>query len=231
MKILIAEDEAVIAISLFRILTELGYKPSEPAANAAEALETIESYLPDVAVVDIHLGESYTGFKVAKVLNEKNIPFFFLTALFDQETIDQAKQYGPVAYLVKPFTKDNLFATIELLNIKNLTKTGETYNTLKTINIDKKEYQINLDDFLFAEVKDKTVQITFLKQAPIIIKTALYPLVEQLCNAFIVQVHKSFIVNFNHATAIKHDEVIVNNTYIPIGRTFKENIKSVNWVK
>jgi DNA-binding LytR/AlgR family response regulator len=232
MKILIAEDEAVIAISLYRILIELGYETSDPAASAEEAIYEMKHNKPDMAIVDIHLGDYYTGFKVAEELSKQGIPFFFLTALFDQETIDRAKKYAPVAYLVKPFTKENLFATIELLALKNFSR--QEINTVKQlvrVYDDKAEHQFDESDFLYAEVKEKYVYIYLLNAKQITLKITLYELLAQLHTQHIIQVHKSFVVNINHASAIKYDEIIVQGNTIPVGRVFKDNIKKLNWIK
>jgi DNA-binding response OmpR family regulator len=90
MKILIAEDEAYIAESIYQMLMQFGYEPLETAGNVTKAIDYIETLTPQLAIVDIHIGENYSGFTVAAALNEKNIPFIFLTALYDKETISRA---------------------------------------------------------------------------------------------------------------------------------------------
>jgi two-component SAPR family response regulator len=77
-KILIAENEAIIAESLYQIILELGFQPYKPAGTTNEAIENINNNTPDLAIVDIYTGNNFSGFKVAEVVNNKNIPFIFI---------------------------------------------------------------------------------------------------------------------------------------------------------
>lgn len=115
MRILIVEDEPLIARDIAGELTEQGYEvvsvcPDYPAAVRALTLEQ-----PDFAVLDIHLGKGPGGLDLATLINETLfIPFIFLTSYADKPTIDKAKFRYPMAYLVKPFNGDELVATIEV---------------------------------------------------------------------------------------------------------------------
>jgi DNA-binding response OmpR family regulator len=114
-KIGIVEDELLIAEKVKIILTDIGYKVCEPVSNYDAALEMIKAEKPDFLLLDVNLGKEKDGIDIARVINEQFfLPFIFLTANSDKLTIDRAKEVRPYAYLVKPFTKEELFAAIEI---------------------------------------------------------------------------------------------------------------------
>jgi two-component system, LytTR family, response regulator LytT len=226
MKILIAEDEAIIAISLFTVLTELGYQPLDPAATGKEAIATIESQKPEMAVVDIHLGEYYSGFAVAEKLQQQNIPFIFLTALFDKETIEKAKTYNPAAYLVKPFSKQNLFATIEMsvLHQVHSKKIQESKNVL--VKDGSQQIEIDAAAITYLEAENKYIFIHLADGKKHLVRSSFKDVMEQLNLPNLVQVHKSYVININCITAIKYDEIFLGDVSIPVGRTYREGLKN-----
>src|SRR5215217_4281149 len=123
LKIGVVEDELVIARTILNTLDELGYAHCGPAINYTEAIEMIETEKPDLLLLDIQLSGRKDGFDVAGKLNESHkLPFIFLTANSDIETIDRAKSVKPHAYIVKPFTKEELYAAIEIA-FNNFTNT------------------------------------------------------------------------------------------------------------
>src|ERR1700739_3345206 len=115
LKIGIVEDELVIGRTILNTLDELGYQHCGPAINYTEAIEMLERDRPDLLLLDIQLSGKKDGIDVAEKLNELyHIPFIFLTANSDGDTIERAKKVKPNAYIVKPFTREELFAAIEI---------------------------------------------------------------------------------------------------------------------
>ena len=97
-KILVVEDEIIIADNLCDTLEELGYETIEPALNYTEALIQIKNEQPDIAILDIELGGSKTGIDLAqKIKDEYDFPFIFLTSNSDPLTLNKAKK---VMYLL-----------------------------------------------------------------------------------------------------------------------------------
>jgi len=115
LKIGVVEDELVITRTIVTALEELGYPHCGPAINYTEAIEMLEDEKPDLVLLDIQLAGRKDGFDVAENLNENHrLPFIFLTANSDVETIERAKKIKPHTYIVKPFTKEELYAAIEI---------------------------------------------------------------------------------------------------------------------
>ncbi|MEQ8238942.1 MAG: response regulator [Cyclobacteriaceae bacterium] len=121
MKILVVEDEIIVADNLCSSLKKLGYDTTDPALNYTQALQRIATEQPDFAILDIHLSGKLDGIDVAQHIKEEHqFPFVFLTAYGDEETLKRAKETLPCGYLLKPYTKSELQPIIEiaLLNHK-----------------------------------------------------------------------------------------------------------------
>ena len=120
-KIGLVEDELVIAMTITSTLKKLNYQVSKPASNYAQAIEMIERDRPDLLLLDINLGGQKDGIDVAAYTRANHhIPIIFLTAHSDTATVQRAKLVKPNAYLLKPFTKDDLFAALEILQAISL---------------------------------------------------------------------------------------------------------------
>ncbi len=224
MQILIAEDEAIIAESLYQVLLELGHQPLEPASNHTEALEVLQTTIPDLAIVDIHIGEHFSGFKVAAALNKTNTPFIFLTALYDKETIDRAKEFNPSAYLVKPFNKENLFATIELAANQQEYKRNSSEKELPPIFFKDgtKTVSIVAAEMIYVEVDGKYAHLFLQHGKKHTLRISLHDLLTQLNFPSLIQVHKSFAVNIHRITQIKYTEIFAEDIIIPLGRSYRD---------
>ncbi len=114
-KIIIAEDEFIIAMDLKKILERLGYEVTSFVSKGVDVIEKAESEKPDIILMDIMLSGSISGIEAAAVIKRKfNIPIVYLTALTDEETLQKAKVTEPGAYLLKPFDERGLHSAIEI---------------------------------------------------------------------------------------------------------------------
>jgi transcriptional regulator with GAF, ATPase, and Fis domain len=113
-KILIVEDESLIAYDLKLILTRAGYKVCGIADSVPEALDIIAEEIPDLVLLDIFLKGSLNGIDLAKKLTEKNIAFVYLSANFQESILQKAKETQPYGFLVKPFREKELLITLDV---------------------------------------------------------------------------------------------------------------------
>jgi len=114
-KIMVVEDEWIVADQLCSSLKDLGYTVCSTAAAGDEAIRKVESDRPDLILMDIVLKGKMNGIEAAERINSKfNIPVIYLTAYTNQEYIERAKQTNPFGYLVKPFKQKELYANIEM---------------------------------------------------------------------------------------------------------------------
>ncbi|WP_347173314.1 LytR/AlgR family response regulator transcription factor [Polaribacter uvawellassae] len=232
-KILVVEDEIIIADHICDSLDELGYEPLEPAINYTEAIETIEAEKPDIAILDVQLAGKKTGIDLAKTIKDKyDFPFIFLTSNADAATVNLAKEVMPPAYLIKPFTKEDLFSSIEIALHNFSKKTGEAAdNNLffkDSLFIKEKGFytKVLFDDILYIESSHVYVEIFLKNQQKLLVRSSLTEILSDLSSSFI-RVHRGFIVNIKHLIQLNNNVVVIGEKSIPIGKKYREDILKV----
>lgn len=114
-KILIVEDETIVALDLKRRLTKLGYHITGTAANSDKALALVNQEIPDIVLMDIHIQGSFDGIELAALLQKLHpLPIIYLTAYSEEKTLARAKTTKPYGYLLKPFSDRELHIVIQV---------------------------------------------------------------------------------------------------------------------
>ncbi len=128
-KILVVEDEAVIAMLLAKVLETLGYTVAGPVANGADAIQLAGSEHPDLILMDIRIEGDIDGIETTvKIHEQQDIPIVFLTAHSDNDTYERAMATKPSGFLLKPFKRDELELTIETSIDKHKEALSSQYN-------------------------------------------------------------------------------------------------------
>lgn len=152
-KILIVEDEPMISEDLACILDNEGYQVIGQAYEGSTALDMIHNRQPDIILLDIALDHQMSGLDVAQHINNKyGLPFIFITSFSDKLTLDLAKNLLPQGYIVKPFKKKDILATLEIVAHRVMIQRQKSqYYSHDELNqglndqITPKEYEILLD--------------------------------------------------------------------------------------
>jgi DNA-binding LytR/AlgR family response regulator len=234
LKIGIVEDELVIARTILSTLEELGYSHCGPAINYTEALEMLETEKPDLVLLDIQLAGRKDGFDVAERLNETyKLPFIFLTANSDIETIDRAKKVKPHAYIVKPFTKEELYAAIEIA-FHNFTgvQTGARPEkpaafTTKNFIFVKDGYvfrKVFFDELLYLESEANYVLLHLTSRKKIMVRSTINDFTDQLEPGRFIRIHRRFAVNNHFIEDIFPNELSIQGEKLPIGKSYREDL-------
>lgn len=114
-RILVVEDEAIIAADLAETLGSLGYDVVATVDTAEDAIVMAADQAPDIVLMDVRLAGATDGIQAAATIKQRaDIPVIFLTAYSDDETLTRASGIAPLAYLVKPFRASELRCAIEL---------------------------------------------------------------------------------------------------------------------
>lgn len=152
--IIIVEDDEITALNLTISLKKQGYEVLAVCDNALQAKNDINTYKPNIIIIDISLQESNDGIELAKHVRKKyNIPFIFLTSYSDDDIISQAKLTEPYGYIVKPFDPSSLHATIQMALFKYQVE-NERKDDIHTLKVDK----LNLEKLLYSKrVSDKPI--------------------------------------------------------------------------
>lgn len=119
-KILIIDDEVLIAEHLKSIILSFDCKQIQLASNVKDALQMIDFFKPDLILLDIRLEKKFEGIDFALHLNEVyKIPFIYITAFSDKQTLSRALQTHPAAFITKPFRVPDIYAALSLVFINN----------------------------------------------------------------------------------------------------------------
>jgi len=113
-KVLIVEDEFIVANDLRLVLQQAGYKVSGIAASWKEASEELKKDKPDMVLLDIQLKGKLSGIDLAWKLKKENIAFVYLSAYSSQQVLEEAKTTEPYGFLVKPFREKDLLVALEI---------------------------------------------------------------------------------------------------------------------
>ncbi|MCD7975152.1 MAG: response regulator [Phascolarctobacterium sp.] len=114
LRILLADDEAILRLDLREMLTEVGHEIAGEAVNGEEAVNMTRSLKPDFIIMDVKM-PGMDGISAAEIIAAENIaPVLLLTAYSQQDIVDKAKNAGVIGYLVKPVREEQLFPAMEI---------------------------------------------------------------------------------------------------------------------
>ena len=115
-RILVVEDESIVALDIQHRLHKLGYEVPTLVASGEDALKEVTASPPDLVLMDVMLAGSLDGVETAEIIrNQYNVPVVFLTAYSDDSTPQRAEVSGPLGYILKPFKEKELHSTIEVV--------------------------------------------------------------------------------------------------------------------
>jgi two-component system response regulator LytT len=243
-KILIVEDNVIIADDMQSMLEEIGYEIVDNVIVYEQAVEVLKNQQVDLVLIDIILASDKTGIDLGKHIREKyDIPFIFVTSNSDRATVENAKTVQPNGYLVKPFEQQDLYTSIEiaLSNFEQRKKGGTSQgqeeevgegftsnSVLKDSIFVKKQhlyYRIYFDDIRFIKADNVYLEVN-TKDKKFLVRSPLKTYLEKLPRNKFYRAHKSYIVNVDHIDAINSKDILINETLIPISKDFKEFIIS-----
>ena len=114
LRILLADDEAILRLDLREMLADAGHEIVGEAANGQEAVKLAKELKPDFIIMDVKM-PIMDGITAAKIIAADNIaPVLLLTAYSQQDIVEQASEAGVIAYLVKPVREEQLFPAMEI---------------------------------------------------------------------------------------------------------------------
>jgi len=219
-KILIVEDEVLIAEVLKDELFALGYFNVFLAHNKTQALFKLSEINPDLVLLDIRMKSEKEGIEIAHEINLKyKIPFIFITAHSDKYILQTAIDTNPVAYITKPFKQIDIYAAIKILEGKS-ENIKEEYIVFKDNYIDVK---LSVNDILYVQSDDNYIHI-YTSTKRFMIRNTLSWFKENTPSSLFHQTHRSFIVNISKVTKSNSKFVWINSIQIPVSRGNNVNL-------
>lgn len=114
LKILVADDEAVIRMDISEMLKDAGHEVVAEAADGKRAIMLARKFRPDIVIMDVSMPQMDGITAAKKIDGERLAPVLLLTAFSEEDVVSRAKESGVLAYLVKPVREENLFPAIEI---------------------------------------------------------------------------------------------------------------------
>lgn len=236
-KILIIEDEMIIAADLSLQLTKLGYDIIAIHTKAETALETLATNRPDIILMDVVLAGKMDGIEAAtQILNTSWIPVIFLTSNTDDATFQRALEAKPFAFVAKPFRIPELERTLKLaLHRIQLEEESEEDNNANDhvsymedrlfIRHKNQMVKVNFSEIQFAEADRNYCKLNTDKQS-FLLSIPLRSIEVQLPVDYFLRVHRSFVVNLLKIESISdHLEFLkIGAHQIPISRRLKDDV-------
>lgn len=237
-RVLIVEDQLRLGNSLKDLLALMDYE----VVGLVDSFEAAVNYLrkgdlPDIALINIRINGIKDGIDLgAYIQNNCHIPFIFVTAFADDETIDRAKKVKPNGYLVKPFSKEKIHASIQIglanyhddkkSNVSDH-KSGQDTNPYISDGIfirDRGEMvKLPYSDIHWLKADGNYTQIVTTKKK-YMMRNLLKEFEAKLPFDKFMRVHKSYIVSFSNINAISHQSVTISGERIPMSRSTYDRI-------
>ncbi|WP_373059285.1 response regulator [Zunongwangia sp. H14] len=226
-KILIVEDELLIAANISLQLTELGYHVTGIFSRGEEALSSLKTELPDIILLDIRLKGKMDGIEIAQLIQkDHSIPIIYLTANADDAYFNRAKATSPYAFISKPFKKLDLIRALELTSSRimaeNIEKNSSDSPFILSDRIfvrhHEKMVKIIIKDIYYIEAERNYCRI-FLKDREYLLVTTLKEMDDKLPDQHFLRIHRSYVVNLLHIDEVAGSHIVVAKKALPLGKT------------
>lgn len=236
-KILVVEDEMIIAAKISLQLTSLGYEVDGILPRGEEAILHVKENNVDIILLDINLKGNIDGIETARQIKlQSNIPIIYLTANEDEATFNRAKTTRPAGFISKPFKQLDLQRAIELA----ICRMGEleTKNIIENIAIP--DVPVILNDRIFVRSREKMLKILiadilyieadrnysriFMQNKEILLSITLKTIEDKLTGRLFVRIHRSYLINLAHLDEVANDHVIIAQKVVPLSANLKEHL-------
>lgn len=231
-KILIIEDEMLIAANISLDLSNLGYEVTGILSRAEGALTHIEQHKPDIVLLDIQLKGKMDGIRLAHEIKDgPGTPIIFLTANSDEASFARARETKPEAFISKPFKKLDLERAIALVESKiqelptdeNDARYGEVLEGFIFVRDREKMVKVVLKDIQYIEAEGNYCRIHVVTKEYLVV-TTLKELESKLPAHPFAKTHRSFIVNLAQIEEVRNQSLSIAGRTIPVSKTYKEEL-------
>lgn len=231
-KILIVEDEPIIAADLENQLNKLGYNVIGNVDMGELAIEVVKDKSPDLILMDIQLEGDLDGVDTANAVAKiSNAPIIFLTSNTDDRTFARAKMTNPFAFLSKPFRATDVKRSIELATASieqlDVDVEKEMIDSILADRIfirNKSALQkIMLEDITYVEADGAYCKIV-AGEKQFVISYTLKRFEEEVQYDHLIRAHRSFMVNITKVDQLSDGHLLVQGDKIPVGRSHKDQL-------
>lgn len=248
LKILIIEDEILVARDLSNLLQDWGYAVLDLCADGQEAINTFKKTQPDLVLVDVQIKGEIDGIEVVHAMNKiRRVPIIFITAQADYQTVHRARATLPAAYLLKPFNERNLIICLDIAmnnfyqnQMEDLANEAQSSASAKDVKLGadvllkngnnlfiKQNYRFQkflIEELVYLEA-DKNYTLMVFKQEKIAVRLPLQTVFERLADVGdIIRVHRSYAINVSFVEEFSDNEILVSKKkLIPMSNNYRND--------
>jgi len=220
-RILIVDDEVLIAETLKDHLKKLGYAKIELAHSKTEAETLLDNWKPDIALLDIRMEGYFDGIQLAETVRTKhNIPFMYVTAHSDLAMTEKILKTKPDGYITKPIRINELMVNLGMV-VQRFIETKENLVTLKN---GTEQEQFKLSELLYLKADGNYVEI-HLESRKLLVRNSLESILSELEIDNIFRIHRSYAVNSLKVSKFSSGEIRINDSILPVSRTYSTELK------
>ncbi len=234
-RILVVENNSIVAEDIIHSLNDLGYEVIEKAKTAKDAIEAVNRLQPDIILMDINLDGEMDGIEAAKRINEKTpTPIIYLTAYSDGKTFERAKKTHPHAYIVKPFVEKDLNLAIDLAihnfahqtleNDPDIVPTEHIVKDAVFLKIDKKFIKIPIKDILYVEAARSYCKVR-TSDKDFLLTMNLHAFEVKLNHPNFIRVSRSCLVNVTRVDSFEKHKLQIGEIQINISKAYQEDFQ------
>lgn len=219
MKILVVEDDLLVADSLLHDLEQLNYRVTAIAESYEDALKAIQKERPDLALLDIGLKGELTGIDLAAELSLLHIPFIYLTGIQDMSTYLRAKDTSPLKNLSKPIDLLNLRNALLEINLQSAASPSERISTITHKGIKER---IDPEQIVYIKAGGSYCEIHLEDGSDHVLTSPMGTVVKKLAVKNLVPISRSCHINLRYVTKIRGNEVMmINDIQLQIAESYK----------
>jgi DNA-binding LytR/AlgR family response regulator len=236
-KILVVEDEMIIAAKISMQLTSLGYEVTGILPRGEQAVQQVKENKPDIILLDINLKGQLDGIETALQIQQfAQIPIIYLTANSDEATFNRAKPTKPYAFISKPFKQLDLQRAIEL----TISRMAENATGINNESIADDEQPFILSDRIFVRCKEKMIKIMladilymeadrnysriFTSSREYVLSISLKNIEEKMSMHLFMRIHRSYLINITHVEEVFENHVMIAQKNVPLGTGMREQL-------
>ena len=224
-RIIIVEDEALIADHLALLLEEMGHEVLAVVDNSDDLFRELESKNPDVVLLDIQIQGALDGVDISHVLNQKyQLPFIFISSNSDDRTLSRVKHSSPAGFITKPFKPEQLKTVLTLLPEASKEATvNESEASHFFVKDSLGHVKIAYQDVLYAKADDNYTQLITSGKRHMLSST-LKEVESKLKSHGFYRCHRSYLVNINKVDRLGGNFVMIEEHEIPVSESLKKEL-------
>lgn len=243
-KILVVEDDMIIAANISLQLTNLGYEVVGIESRGEAAIRHVEENQPDIVLLDINLKGTIDGIETAHAIHSLwDIPVIYVTANTDEATFERAKKTRPYAFIAKPIKNIDLQRAIELTISRIADEPAKTAGSDEPATTRPEaagDTPFVLNDRIFVRHKDKMVRITIndilyieaernychiiTTDKEYLLTTTLKMMEDKLPTRQFLRVHRSYMVNLLRIDEVSENHLGIAGKTIPLSHLLRDDL-------